>query len=333
MKSHFSLPRKVTTACAVASATTMLNGNCSAQTFIAADYATNSIYASGWSAGQNGGFGFGPWSFDGTMGTNNVADPGAQQAMSSGSAIGMAWTLYNGPSQPPGGPGISDVGRAVTEPGGLQPGQTLEVVLQNPTAYHFYRGFDILCLNGTDNDPAGVGTSAIRTQVFDYFGTDWSIIDNDGSTPTPLDAGTTAAAGMKYDLTLTSTTNYLITLTPLSNPSAAYAQTGTLTANLPINWVNFRLYLGPNSGPNDPVDDLEIGSMTIAGLTLDIQLIGNNSILSWTTNVPGFYLESSTNLGLSAVWSTNLPSPVVVNGQNVVTNPIAGTQQFYRLQQ
>ena len=44
----------------------MMNGNCVAQTFIAADYATNSIYASGWSAGQNGGYGFGPWSFDGT---------------------------------------------------------------------------------------------------------------------------------------------------------------------------------------------------------------------------------------------------------------------------
>ena len=33
-------------------------------------------------------------------------------------------------------------------------------------------------------------------------------------------------------------------------------------------------------------------------------------------------------LGTGANWSTNLPSPVVVNGQNVVTNPIAGTQQF-----
>jgi len=332
MKSHFFLPRKVTTACAVAGATTMLNGNCSAQTFIAADYATNSTYASGWSAGQNGGYGFGPWSFDGTVGTNDIANPGAQQAISSASAIGTAWTLYNGPSQPPGGPGISDTGRAITEPGGLQPGQTLEVVLQNPTAYHFYRGWDILCLNGTDNDPAGVGTSAIRTQVFDYFNSNWSIIDNDGSTLTSLDSGTTTAAGMKYDLTLTSTNTYLITLTPLSNPSAAYSQTGTLTTNLPINWVNFRLYLGPNSGPNDPVDDLEISSMTIAGLTLNIQLVGTNAVLSWPS-VTGFTLASSLNLGAGAVWNTNLPSPAVVNGQDVVTNPIAGTRQFYRLQQ
>jgi hypothetical protein len=55
--------------------------------------------------------------------------------------------------------------------------------------------------------------------------------------------------------------------------------------------------------------------------------------LSWTTNVPGFLLASATNLA-SPLWSTNnLPPPVVVNGQNVVTNPIAGTQEYFRLQQ
>jgi hypothetical protein len=122
-------------------------------------------------------------------------------------------------------------------------------------------------------------------------------------------------------------------LTPLSNPSAAYTQSGTLDTNLPINWINFRLYFGPSAGPNDPANNLEISSMTIAGLTLNIQLAGGNAILSWTTNVPGFKLASTLNLGPTAVWSTNLPPPVVVGSQNVVTNPIANTKQFYRLQQ
>jgi hypothetical protein len=332
MRSHFSLPRGVTAACAVAGATAVLNGNCSAGTFIAADYATNATYTSGWSAGQNGGYGFGAWSFNGTVDTNGIADPGAQQAISSASAIGTAWTLYNGPSQPPAGPGISDVGRAITEPGGLQPGQTLEVVLQNPTAYQFYRGFDVLCLNGADNDPAGVGTSAIRVHVFDYFVSNWHIIDAGGNTTPSLSPATTAVAGMKFDLTLTSATNYSLTMTPLSNPSSAYTHTGTLTTNLPINWVNFRLYLGPNTGPNDPADDLEISSMTIAGLTLNIQLVGTNAVLSWPTNALGVNLASSLNLGPAAVWNTNLPSPVVINGQNIVTNPIGNTRQFFRLQ-
>lgn len=347
MRSHF-LPRGIAAGCAVAGAVTTLNGNCAAQTLVAADYATNSTYLSGWSAGQNGGNGFGAWSFDGTTSTmtnnvytNGIPDPGDQQAISSGSAIGTAWTLFNTTANPsPAGPGISDVGRAITEPGGLQPGQTLEVVLQNPSVFHYFRGWDILCLNGTDNYPAGQpadpSVSAIRTQLFDSAfynpGTNWSISDGNGSLPTTLYSGSTAAAGMKYDLTLTSTNTYVITLTPLSNPSAAYSQSGPLTTNLPINYVNFRLYFGPTTGPNDPADNLEISSMTIIGLTLNIQLAGGNAILSWTTNVPGFYLASSTNLGPSAVWNTNLPSPVVVNGQNVVTNPIAGTQQYFRLQ-
>jgi len=63
-----------------------------------------------------------------------------------------------------------------------------------------------------------------------------------------------------------------------------------------------------------------------------------NVILTWPTNYAGFdytgyTLESTTNLGPSAVWATNAPAPVVVNGQNIVTNPITGTQQFFRLTQ
>jgi hypothetical protein len=60
---------------------------------------------------------------------------------------------------------------------------------------------------------------------------------------------------------------------------------------------------------------------------------GANVILTWPTNYAGFTLQSTTNLGSSVVWTTNSPAPVVVNGQNTVTNPISGTQQFYRLSQ
>jgi hypothetical protein len=58
---------------------------------------------------------------------------------------------------------------------------------------------------------------------------------------------------------------------------------------------------------------------------------GANVVLTWPTNDAGFTLESTTNLATSAVWSTNLRSPVVVNTNNVVTNAISGTRKFYRL--
>jgi hypothetical protein len=311
----------------------MMDGNCSAGNLIAADYATNSTYLSGWSAGQNGGYGFGAWSFNGTDDPSGSSDPGGQQTMSSVSPIGTAWTLFNLPQGTNTGSGISVVGRAITQPGGLMPGQTFETIIDNPTAYRYYGGFDILFYNGTDNLPAGVNTSALRTLIFNYIVTTWKVVDDFGPTPSPLTAATTAAAGMKFDLTLTSTNTYSVTLTPLSNPSSAFTHTGTLTTNLPINWVNYRLWNDPSSGPNDVADNFEISSMTIAGLTLNIQVVGPNAILSWPTNTFGVKLASTSDLGTGASWSTNFPSPVIVNGKNVVTNPIASTRQFYRLQQ
>ena len=60
---------------------------------------------------------------------------------------------------------------------------------------------------------------------------------------------------------------------------------------------------------------------------------GANVILTWPTNAAGYTLQSTTNLVSPAVWSTNSPAPVVIAGQNTVTNPITGPQQFFRLVQ
>ena len=54
-------------------------------------------------------------------------------------------------------------------------------------------------------------------------------------------------------------------------------------------------------------------------------------ILTWSTNAVGFTLQSTTNLFSPAAWVTNSPAPVEIGGQNVIINPIAGPQQFYRL--
>ena len=40
---------------------------------------------------------------------------------------------------------------------------------------------------------------------------------------------------------------------------------------------------------------------------------------------------TSTNLGPTATWVTNSAAPVVIGGQDTVTNLITGPQQFYRL--
>ncbi len=60
---------------------------------------------------------------------------------------------------------------------------------------------------------------------------------------------------------------------------------------------------------------------------------GTNVVLSWPMNAAGFTLESTTNLAPPAVWNTNSSTPVIISGQNVVTNTISGKQMFYRLSQ
>ncbi|HKW31269.1 MAG TPA: choice-of-anchor tandem repeat GloVer-containing protein [Verrucomicrobiae bacterium] len=65
---------------------------------------------------------------------------------------------------------------------------------------------------------------------------------------------------------------------------------------------------------------------------------GTNMILSWPTNVAGFdysgfALQSTADLTSPAAWSSVTNVQVVAAGQNTVTNPLTGTQQFYRLAQ
>ena len=69
-------------------------------------------------------------------------------------------------------------------------------------------------------------------------------------------------------------------------------------------------------------------------LQLTIFPSGANVILTWPTNAAGFTLQSTTNLNPPIVWSPVSPAPVVVNGQNAVTNSVfSDPQKFYRLSQ
>ena len=77
----------------------------------------------------------------------------------------------------------------------------------------------------------------------------------------------------------------------------------------------------------------ELRFALIRVLQLTISPAGPNVILTWATNAASFTLQSTRKLGSGAVWMANAPAPVVVTGQNTVTNPISGSQQFFRLSQ
>jgi uncharacterized repeat protein (TIGR03803 family) len=74
-------------------------------------------------------------------------------------------------------------------------------------------------------------------------------------------------------------------------------------------------------------------SITLPLPALNITLSGTNVVLTWPTNGISYTLQSANNLVPPVTWSAVLPLPAVVDGQNTVTNPVAATQQFYRLSQ
>jgi uncharacterized repeat protein (TIGR03803 family) len=79
--------------------------------------------------------------------------------------------------------------------------------------------------------------------------------------------------------------------------------------------------------------DGTVFSLALPPPSLTITHTSTNAILTWPTYAPGVSLQSSTNLISPSIWSTNLPAPALVNGQNAVTNPISGSQMFFRLSQ
>jgi uncharacterized repeat protein (TIGR03803 family) len=74
-------------------------------------------------------------------------------------------------------------------------------------------------------------------------------------------------------------------------------------------------------------------SLSLPPPQLTIIPSGTNVILTWPTYAPALTLQSTTNLSSPAAWSIVSPLPVLVNGQNMVTNALSGTQKLYRLRQ
>ncbi len=106
---------------------------------------------------------------------------------------------------------------------------------------------------------------------------------------------------------------------------------------LPYTAQNYTIYTFTNGAWSPTNPPLSIGHAALFYVPcvtpqLSINLSHTNVILTWPTNAGGFALLSTTN-GLPAAWITNSTVPVIVNGQNTVTNPVTGGQQFYRLSQ
>jgi hypothetical protein len=231
--------RRLAAACAIGGATAFASAMSYAAT-IAFDTATDAAYDDGWQAGDNGGFGFGGWDFSGTY---NTPVGQTMDIFSHPNDLGRAWTLFNADAPPGPGTGtdIAQAGRAI--PGGLAIGDTMHVVIDNPTERRFFRGYTVRFNTGGGNTVfAGTPISRMAVGTFEYFTNGKWYAGGTGGNPTLFDVDTNH--GMRIDLTLTSIDTFSLTMTPLNNPAIAYSKTGTLDgpAGSLINWVEFELY-------------------------------------------------------------------------------------------
>jgi uncharacterized repeat protein (TIGR01451 family) len=64
---------------------------------------------------------------------------------------------------------------------------------------------------------------------------------------------------------------------------------------------------------------------------LHIRRTNNLVVLSWSTNVSGFQLDSLTNLASSTSWTSVTNKPAIKADQYEVTNSVSGDGKFYRL--
>jgi len=231
----------------------------------ASDLATDPVYADGWQAGDNGGFGFGPWNFD----TDSfVSDPGIQKIDNSNpfNNIGTAWTIAL-----PSTNGLPRAGRGFAP---LTPGERLSIVVDNPTMRQFFKGYFIRFNDGPGNICYGgsactTGTSPqekVSLSTFEYFTNGrWSVNDNAGGTATPLFDTDTAQKGMRIDLTLLTPTTYELVMDPLGS-APSYTHTGTIKGGSgQIDWLEFTFFNTPTDRGSPPTaaTDFYISSMQI----------------------------------------------------------------------
>jgi hypothetical protein len=240
VRSHFMLGL-----CAATSAAGLIADGGRAGSLIAADAATDPAYDDGWDPGDNGGFGFDAWNFDGTY-----SSP-IQHAMDDGSAVhnqlGRAWTIYNPDAPPSTGTDISSAGRGFPV---LSTGQRLRVVIDNPIQRQFFRGYTIRLNSGGSNTcfmmgctPGTDPVTKFSVGTFEYFTNgEWYATPGGGFAENIFDTETDG--GVQIDFTLTSASTLEVVMLPLDNPGFAETASGTLTnpATEPIDWIEFELY-------------------------------------------------------------------------------------------
>jgi hypothetical protein len=254
---------------------------CHAQ--VAFDNATSAAYADGWQDGDDGGFGFGPWNFDGSYN----APPNTTHQINSAhpkNDLGTAWAMVLNYDN-----GLARAGRALDSP--LAIGQTIAITLDNPTEQLFFKGYTIrfnsccgnICYGGAPCTPGTMPVERFALYNFNYLDTDeWGHWKTSGAvdhyTTDPAVFDTDTDAGVRIEFKLTGAETFEFKMTPLDNPSLVYTETGSLgrAGGGPISWIEFLHYDSPSQP--DAATDLYISSMSVANSAASADYDGDGDV-------------------------------------------------------
>ncbi|HRY51435.1 MAG TPA: choice-of-anchor D domain-containing protein [Candidatus Paceibacterota bacterium] len=147
-------------------------------------------------------------------------------------------------------------------------------------------------------------------------------------------------ASEQHDLVISNNGNSTLTVTGITYPSGfsgswngAIAQGSAQTVRVTFTPLSVGSYGGGSVVVGSDATGGS-GSMAISGsgvnpprLTVNRQ--GGDVLLTWPADIPGFTVESATNL--PPVWRSNAVLPAIVGGSYTITNPIAEKSAFFRL--
>lgn len=165
-----------------------------------------------------------------------------------------------------------------------------------------------------------------------------------------ISAGWKYALALKSDGSLVAWGNTLFTAPPRSATNVVTIAAG-LNHSLALKSDGSMAGWGSNKGfditlnnyfgqavPRPGTNFIAIAGAALFSLAIEVQppvltigQIGNNVLLSWSTNHIGYSLEASSNLNSLLDWSRIAGSPTIVDSRYTITNSVTTGQQFMRL--
>ena len=100
----------------------------------------------------------------------------------------------------------------------------------------------------------------------------------------------------------------------------------------PSSWSSYLANAGMDAAHLSQILDSSTSpNLTLGQPTLTMTKLQAQVVLNWSTNYPGYQLETCTNLNGQQNWSDASPNPVLTGNSYSVTNTVDMASRFYRL--